>query len=152
MEVMRTRNTALILETLTDPKLWSLINEDGVSPEGFEPDVDHTIWIAMLDDDERLRGFVAGIPLGKNEVDLHVAIKPEFWGEAKVNVALGKKAVAAIQKITGARKFTAQIPVIDKQVVRYAQRVGLQREGVNKKSYLRNGELHDQYHMGLIVE
>lgn len=152
MEVRRTHNAAFIAGIVGDEKLWTLINEDGDSLDPATIETEHSIWLGLIDGQQNVRGFVIVIPKGRTEAELHVAIRPEYWGDSETNVALGKLAVADAIARTGARKLTAQIPTTDHQVVRYAQRVGFQREGVNKKSYLRGGELLDQYHMGYIVE
>lgn len=152
MEVRRTHNVDLILETVAEPRLFAASNEDGATPEELRIDTRRVTWLALIDDERNVRGFVVGVPRGRATMELHVAIKPQFWGDSKPNVELGKMAVAWLAEHGGVRKFVACIPTEDKQVVRYAQRVGLQREGVNKQSYLRNGEMIDQYHLGLVIE
>jgi len=150
VRVTRTVNQELIKETLNDPVLWDVSTEDGTPPlEEFWPDIDEKIWIALIDDDDNVRGFMIGDLVSRVQVRVHIAIRSEYWGD-KANVELGKQAIAWFQE-NGAQKIIATIPTEDKQVLRYAQRCGLQREGVNKKSFLREGELLDQYYLGLVA-
>lgn len=151
LRVRRTKNAELIREALSDPRLWRVVAQDGEALEDFDPAPEVVTWLALLDEDT-LRGFLLAIPRSRIVTEVHIAIKPEFWGDSKTNVALGKLACEWVRDHTGARKLVAQIPTTDKHVLRYAQRCGFQREGVNKKSYLRGGELLDQFHLGRPLE
>ena len=150
MRVQRTFNEELIKEVLSDERLWEVSTEDGTPPVAeFWPDIDEKVWVAMIDDDDKVRGFMVGDLVSKAQVRVHVAIRSEYWGD-KANVELGKMALQWYID-QGTRKIIATIPTEDKQVLRYAQRCGLQREGINKKSFLRNGEMLDQYYLGMVA-
>lgn len=150
MEVKKTRNAELIKELLDDETLHSVTSEDGTDPSSFEPDVYASTWLALVDDEETIRGFMVLIPTGRVTASIHVIIRPEFWGDSKTNVALGKLSVAYAFD-HGIRKLTAEIPTEDIEVLRYAQRVGFKREGINRSSFLRNGELLDQTYVGMVA-
>ena len=149
MRAIATRNVELIREVLTDARLWEVCHEDGApGPDHFVPETEYSKWIALVDHQDNFRGFVLASPLSNTMADVHVMIRPEYWGWAG-NVELGKLAVQWLWDNTTYKKLVACIPVSDKQVFRYACRVGFKREGVNRASFLRNGELLDQYYMGL---
>lgn len=151
MRVQRTVNEELIKQTLNDQRLWEVSTEDGTPPiEDFWPDTDNKIWIALIDSEDNVRGFLIGDIVSRAQVRVHIAIRSEYWGDSKTNVELGQIALQWFIN-QGARKIIATIPTEDKQVLRYAQRCGLQREGINKKSFLRNGEMLDQYYLGLVA-
>ncbi len=152
MKVQRIFNDELVKAVLTETRLWATINEDtGPSVEDFYLDTDEVYSVALLGDDDELHGFVLAHPLSGTVVSTHVCIAPDYWGH-KDNVKLGQMACALIFEIPGIVKQVASIPVTDKEVLRFAQRVGFQREGMNKASFLRNGELLDQYYVGLTQE
>lgn len=137
---------------LTETRLWATINEDtGPTVEDFFLDTDVVFAVALLGDDDDLHGFVLAHPLSGTVVSTHVCISVDYWGH-KDNVHLAKLAVELIFEIPGIQKQVASIPVTDKEVLRFAQRVGFQREGMNRSSFLRNGELLDQYYVGLTQE
>jgi RimJ/RimL family protein N-acetyltransferase len=148
VKVQRTKNIPLIKEVMDDEKLIKATSEDGTDIAGFTPEVESTAWIALIDDKDQIRGFVIVSPTGRVSASIHVAIRTEYWGDSKTNVKLGKLAVKYAFD-HGVRKLTAEIPTPDQEVLRYAQRVGFKREGVNKQSFLRNGELLDQTYVGL---
>jgi RimJ/RimL family protein N-acetyltransferase len=150
MRVTRVYNQELVTDMLRHPKLWEVMSEDtAVAPEEFSLDLADLFAIALLsgDNDDRLHGFIIGAYRTDTIVEAHVAIHPDLWGH-KDNLALAKLGVAELIIKTGAHKLVASIPTTDTEVLRLAQRVGFKREGVNRKSFLRNGELLDQYYVG----
>ena len=150
MRVQRTVNAELIKEVLSDQRLWSASTEDGTVPvEEFWPDCEAKVWLALIDSNDQIRGFLVGDVVSKAQVRVHIAIRSEYWGD-KENVALGKLGLEWYQE-QGAKKIIATIPTEDTQVLRFAQRCGLKREGINKQSFLRNGEMLDQYYLGLVA-
>ncbi len=137
---------------MTKPDMWEAIGEDNSGEaKDFHIDLDGAYAIALVGgegDDENLHGFVIGHHYTDTILAIHVLISPDYWGHDD-NVELGKRACALLLELSGAAKLVASIPFADKEVLRYAQRVGFEREGVNKKSFLRGGELLDQYYVGL---
>ena len=153
MRVQRVNNARLVESVLTEPDLWDAISEDdGGAPEDYCIDLDGMYAIALLGGEEdELIGFVLGRHYTDTIIETHVAISPKHWGNED-NVELGREAIQLLLEASGADKLVASIPVTDKEVLRFAQRVGFQREGINKKSFRRDGELLDQYYVGLTRE
>jgi len=150
LRVQTTSNVDLIKEVLNDQRLYEVTTEDGTGPlETFNPDVIDTIWVALIDD-ETIIGFMIAEQVSKAVLSVHVAIRSDEWGNSKRNVELGKQAIALLLSAETIHKVVAQIPVEDQHVLRYAQRVGLRREGINRESFLRKGKLLDQYYMGMV--
>ena len=138
---------------MTSDELWNSVSEDGsVGKEEYAATVDmegmYVLALLTGHEDTLIHGFVIGRHITSTVVETHVAISPDFWGHED-NVPLGKLACTWLLTLPGVEKLVASIPVPDKQVLRYSQRVGFQREGVNKQSFLRNGELLDQYYVGM---
>jgi RimJ/RimL family protein N-acetyltransferase len=152
LRVIRTRNTELFREILLQDKLWDAISEDGsIGKDEYFPDLEAIVAVALIADDT-VRGFVISRQVTDSVAEAHVAISPDYWGE-KQNVALGKMGCAYLfQANPRLMKLVASIPETDAEVLRFAQRVGFQREGINRKSFLRKGELLDQYYVGLCRE
>lgn len=153
MRVQRVNNARLVESVLTEPALWEAVSEDDTgAPEDYRIDLDGMYAIALQRGEENeLIGFMLGRHYTDTVVETHIAISPKYWGNDE-NVELGKKACMLLLEASGADKLVAAIPFPDKQVLRFAQRLGFQREGVNKKSFRRNGELLDQYYVGLTRE
>jgi RimJ/RimL family protein N-acetyltransferase len=149
MRVQRIYNQDLLRSVLLKPELWATLQEsEGTSPDEFYPDLETNTALALIGEDNALHGFVVFDQTYHSIADTVAALAPEFWGH-RDNVALGKLACAEILKTSPRiHKLVASIPVPDKQVLRYYQRLGFQREGINRKSFLRSGTLLDQYYVG----
>jgi RimJ/RimL family protein N-acetyltransferase len=151
MRVQRVYNQELLRSVILQPRLWKAISEDGsIGPDQYYPDMESIYAIALTHEDA-LHGFVLGREYTDSVSEIHIAIAPDYWGHEH-NVELGKMGTTALFEQTGAQKLVASIPVDDKEVLRFAQRVGFQREGVNKQSFRRDGQLLDQYYVGLTRE
>ena len=156
MRIQRIFNAELLAEVVTDDQLWEAVSEDGsVGKTEYVKllDMEAMYVLALISGEENteLHGFVIGRHHTTTVIETHVAIRPEYWGHAD-NVRLGQLACTWLLTLEGVEKLVASIPVPDKEVLRYSQRVGFKREGVNKKSFLRNGELLDQYYVGMTNE
>lgn len=149
MRVKRILNQALLREVMLKPRLWNAVSEDdSCTPEEYWPNLESLIAIALADDDV-LHGFLLSRVISDSVNDVHIAIDPDHWGNPK-NVQLSKLGCEYLfEQRPRLKKLVAAIPVTDSQVLRFAQRVGFQREGINKASFLRGGELLDQYYVGL---
>lgn len=156
MRIQRIYNAELLAEVVTDDQLWNAVSEDGsVGKTEYRQllDMEAMYVLALIsgEDNTELHGFVIGRHHTNTVIETHVAIRPEYWGHDD-NVRLGQLACTWLRTLEGVEKLVASIPVPDKEVLRYSQRVGFKREGVNKKSFLRNGELLDQYYVGMTNE
>lgn len=157
MKVQRIFNAQLLVQVLTqNDELWDAISEDGsVGKAEYAERLDmqgmYVLALLSGESDTTLHGFVIGRRITDTVIETHVAIDPAYWGHSD-NVMLGKLACAWLLKQGTTAKLVASIPLPDKEVLRYAQRVGFQREGTNKKSFRRNGEILDQYYVGMTHE
>jgi RimJ/RimL family protein N-acetyltransferase len=150
MKVQRVFNVALLRDVIGQPALWTSVSEDNsIAFDEYYPDLESLYAIALVDDDENLRGFILGRPITDTVCEAHVAIHPDYWGDSATNVELARMGCQWILDFEDFDKLVASIPVTDKQVLRFAQRVGFKREGTNRKSFRRNGELLDQYYVGM---
>jgi len=82
--------------------------------------------------------------------DVHTCVLPQFRGEEAVSAA--REGAEWMFKETNCQKITASFPVINSGAYALARSIGMKKEGVNKKSFLRDGHLHDQIIMGLCKE
>ena len=154
MKVQQIHNAALIKEISTHEKIWDNITEDGaIAPEEYEPDMDNWIWLACTTENDnytlKLHGIMGFHPMSDTMWQAHALFRPECWGD-KRNKKLGRLALDWLFKHNSrVHKIIGIIPDISKETLRFSARIGMKREGVLKKSYLKNGKLHDQYIVSL---
>ena len=154
LKAIPTKNALLIREIMTEGKLWEQLSEDHApAKEDWMPDMRYP-WLVLtreIDDMVELYGVVAFIPQTPIVYKFHPAFLPDKWGDAQIT-DLTKLALDWAWKNLPVQKIVASVPVIYKSTLRLGQRVGFKREGINKKSFLKDGILHDQYYLGLTRE
>jgi RimJ/RimL family protein N-acetyltransferase len=146
MKIERTHDMALVAAIMKDPAIWPHIHEDGTTDD-FQP-VDHEgfHWMLVTDDDGPLGVFLVH---ARGEVcfEMHTCLLPKCWG---------KHAASAAQLLAGwafneagCQKLVTSVPAYNRLALRFAKAGGMQQEGINRASYLRNGELVDQIMLGI---
>lgn len=148
---MRTTDAAWIKEVMTHPRIWPRISDDhSPAPEDFEPILHEGLY--YLSPEHR------GAPVGvfffhAHSVvcwEIHTCILPEFWGPPAVLAA--RAAMLWMVDNTACRKIITHVPDDNPVAHRYARRVGMTDEGVNRASFLKGGSLLDQFFLGITVE
>ncbi len=139
---------------MTEDKLWKRLSEDHApAREHWMPDMRYP-WLVLtreIDDTVELYGVVAFIPQTPIVYKFHPAFLPDKWGDEQIT-DLTRLALDWAWKNLPVQKIVATFPVMYKSTLRLGQRVGFKREGINRKSFLKDGELHDQYYLGLTRE
>lgn len=79
--------------------------------------------------------------------EVHSCVLPQWRGRNAANAAL--YAALWIFGNTDARKIVTLVPAYNRRAYALAWRAGMRAEGVNKKSFLKDGKLHDAILMGL---
>ena len=155
MKIVRTNNPDLIAKFMTQPKLYERMREDtSPNPASWRPNLLLSTWLMVYEEHEnevKVVGIFAFVPETELIYRFHPAIAPEFWGKPQ-SLAAGKLAVNWLWKHTNAKKIVGKVPIIYKDLLKWGQRLGFAREGIQRRSFLRNGELLDQYYMGISKE
>lgn len=136
-----------------NPAVFRWINDDLTKTEhvDFSKIVARGLFFLPVFDDGRKMGFFYFVPWNNVCWEVHSAIIPEFRG---------KKAIAASKLMAQwffanmpyASKIVTHVPVDNQKAYAYAVRTGFTKEGMNRKSILRDGNLVDQYLFGLCKE
>ena len=144
MIITQTQNIGDIKGILCHPEIYDRIAEDGMPNwEDYEPDIDGVM--CVMDENKigvMLYHWVNGITL-----ECHIQILPEYRKEANKFCQL---ALQWAWDNTKATKIVAQIPELYPDVVKFAYKNGFQLEGMNEKSYMKNGKIYSQMYLGLI--
>lgn len=156
LKIVQCKDSNLIKQVMTTPKIWNAAVEDNspVSRETWEPIMEGILWIAALkveDSKRTLYGMWMLCPISSTVIAIHTGILPKYWGKPE-NVEFAKLAAQWIWENTPARKVVSYIPVTLPNVLKFAQRAGMKLEGINERSFLKDGKLIDQYYVGLCKE
>lgn len=143
MMVSRTLDVTKINNVLKHPAIFDRISEDGVFFEVWQPDTKQAFY---LTDDQNI-GVMVYHWINGITLECHVQVLPEHREKA---FEFGQKAIRWAWMNTEATKIVAQIPSLYPDVLRFAYKHGFSFEGNNKQSYRKNGNIYDQYYLGLI--
>jgi RimJ/RimL family protein N-acetyltransferase len=145
--VARCYDVDVIKYVLTEKDIYERIREDGWPDSSFyQPDIVNCVYIIGIVGSEPM-GIATVCPINNVSCECHFSVLPGF---RKVYAhEFAKKAIEWTFE-AGFHKIVAQIPFIYPKVKNFCVKTGFQVEGINRKSILKNGEIHDQWYLGLL--
>lgn len=146
MKATRIYDHELITSIMTRPDIWEDIAEDGQIESDFCPQVDDECWLLMSDGVDVV-GLYNVHARNVITAEIHAHVLPEYRQAHSINT--GRAALDWIIKNTTYQKIVANIPIIFENVKKFTCGFGFQVEGINRASYLKNGEIVDQYMLGI---
>lgn len=138
-------------QILKDPEIFDRIAEDGHLTEDYEiPFDDHQCYMMLMLEEQAI-GVWNLHPLNMVTLGIHCNIIKKYRKHKK---EAGRLIVdwfvndCPIQY----QKLNAEIPVVYPEVYHFTKKFGFSDEGINRLSIVKNGELVDQYRLGLTRE
>lgn len=141
MIVFPTTDVKKIKSVLCDEWIYNRISEDGTpSAEEYEPPTD-----AVYLTDSDLSGLVIYQPINAASFEFHIQMLDRSKG-----VELGLSCIKWLWDNSDAIKIVTQVPEIYPEVCNFAGKIGFEKEGINRSSYLKGGKVYSQIYYGLI--
>lgn len=151
MKVRPVEDAALIRRCLTHPKIWPHISDDGSPPaERFEPHIGPPLLYLAAFEGTELGGVWLYHPHNHVTFEVHTCCLPAWWGPRALTAA--RLSLRWMIDYTPCRKVITHVPKGNRLAYRFALRVGMTDEGLNRRSFLRHGVLHDQHVLGITEE
>jgi len=136
--VQQTFDSGRIKHLMKD--LLVLADDDG----GFEPRVDSLNgWVIVKDYDK-----IQGIVYIEQQTTTTAMLHPYLIGDKGKGREMIKSALKWLLN-TNIYKINISIPIIYQSTINTAKKIGFIDEGMNRKSFFKNGEYHDQHLLGL---
>lgn len=111
-----------------------------------EPDMARTMWMAALADN-RLLGFLSATIITPREARVQVLVPKEHWKDKPLVKAMREGAEGFF--LGPLIKLTMSFPLEWAESLSLAARLGFQREGLNKASFVKDdGTVVDQLYLG----
>lgn len=150
--VVETKDPEVIKSVLLCEKVFNCISSDGAPGiEEYEPVTDGYTFIAGIQDVVFGKSVPFGLMIYKQkdsfQWECHFQVIPEYRKTHATEFA--EKAINWLWSNTDAIKIVAEIPEMFPNVIKFGEKMGFQREGINRKSYMKNGQICDQVYMGL---
>lgn len=133
-----------IKRILYNDEMWARISEDGQKKDldlegrGLE-------WYGFVGDNKVIGIFLAH-KVFKYTLQVHVSVLEEY--RDKYAIMCGKDVLNHFVQSDN-HKMVASVPAIYHDVYRFTKKMGLIEEGINRRSYFKNGKMIDQYLMGI---
>lgn len=143
VRIRRTWDMALVRRVLEHPAIRRATADDTVTSAAKPIVLPGLIWLNVGGG----RGIYALFQHNGILFEVHTALLPELWG------APARRAARALLRYvfqeTACQKLITHVPVFNRLALRYALEAGMQREGINRASFLRDGQAHDQILLGM---
>lgn len=149
MQFERTYDWTLVKSIATFPKVWAGISDDfSPQPEDWEPEQDDRVWYVLAKSDA---GSVLGMFIFYPENPIcwrsHSCLLPESWGEQALTAY--REACTWLWANTSCLRIIGAVPECNSLALGIALRSGLEKWGINPKSFQKGGKLFDQILLGI---
>lgn len=145
MIVERTYNEKEIRSIITHHDIWPRLADDKSGlPDDYRPDPGR---IYIKGEDGEIFGLGVASRRGTVVYNVHFQVLPVYRKTHAIPFA--EKFIQWMWDNTGARKLVAEVPDFHQNVIGFAHKVGFVVEGINTRSFLKDGKLHDQFYLGL---
>ena len=141
----RLTNKKIIRKILTNPEIWDRICEDGQDSKHYNPPMNKNCHWVGLYHNNILLGIGWLHPHNSVTAVCHVNVLKEHRIHS---LGAGMMAISYVVTETDYTKFIAEVGEIHKDVLGFMNKIGFEREGVNKASLLKNNKLVDQIYFG----
>jgi RimJ/RimL family protein N-acetyltransferase len=148
MTFERTRNWTLVKSIVTHPAIYPHVSDDfAAKPEDWKATDDEGLWYVLAMDGDELLGMFLFIP--QNEIcwDVHTCLLPKSYGSQAE--AAGRGMIRWVWENTRCLRIVTLVPEYNRLALSFAKRCGLVCYGVNPKSYMKRGTLHDSILLGI---
>jgi RimJ/RimL family protein N-acetyltransferase len=147
----RSQDWPLIKSIVTHPKIWPMASDDfSPAPEAWEPIQDERVLNVIARDADEVLGLWILVPHTKVVWQVHTCLLPS--GRGKRGRAAVLKAIEWVWANTECLRIITEVPLYNSAALLFALWAGMDKFGVNPKSFMKNGQLHDVVLLGISKE
>ena len=143
--INRIENAEFIKSFVTESEVFDEISEDNFSREQWNPDM-NSGWFVHTEDDEICGLWMAELRNGIT-IEIHPMILKKFRGKKAYKGA--KEFFTWITKNTKYEKINAEIATCFPNAKMFAVQCGMKAEETIRQSFKKNGEIYDQWILGI---
>ena len=145
MIAYRSLDHELIKSVMTNPVIAKNICEDGQHISQFDSNLSSDVWVIVLDENTAICAC-SFLKVSSECYEVHINILPANRHERKAIIKILYKWI--IDNLTQ-NKLTTKIPTCYPHIKLFCLSIGFEKEGVNRDSYIKNGELLSQDLFGI---
>lgn len=147
IRLSKTENWALIKQIVTDPEVYPFVSDDeSPLPEYWQPS--QAMTHCLVTDSDEVLGVWLFHKLRAAVYEIHTCF---------LKNARGKKAYEALKLLPGwawsnlkdAQRMVTEVPEYNRPALVFSLKAGMEKYGVNPRSFLKAGVLHDVILLGI---
>ena len=126
-------------------------SSDDFTPKDIHKSLHSALWLQCEKDGEKMG--LSAVKVASNSVlNIHIHIQKKFRGAGTIET--GKIILRWVVENAGPNfsKINTKIPVIYKDVIRFAHILGFKDEGVDRLSIMKGGKLIDRLNLGITFD
>jgi RimJ/RimL family protein N-acetyltransferase len=134
----------MVITWIQDPsEVWDKIKAILVDDNGeYEK---NGKFVGVFDEDKMAGAFLVK-PMNDYCYEVHGGISPEYFGQG---YAICRSMGVYVFNHTSCLKIVAIVPVFNRLMIRCLGKIGLKKEGLLTKSFMKGFKMHDQVIMGI---
>ncbi len=145
----------IIRAVYSDESVWPYITDDGTpdinTVDFIEPLKNQAIYFLIVEDNNTPAAVFLFHPWNTVTYEMHSAVMPKYRGEGSIEAAR-LAGMWMFSNVVMCMKLVTHIAVNNLPAIVLARKGGMHKEGINRKSFLKNGKLIDQYIYGICKE
>ena len=132
---------------IDDKEMYSRSSDD-FTPKNIHEGFHSALWLQCKKDNQKI-GLSAIKVASSSVLNIHIHIQKQFRGAGTIEV--GKTILRWVVENAGPSfyKINTKVPVIYKDVIRFAHTLGFKDEGVDRLSIMKSGKLVDRLNLGI---
>lgn len=150
MKVKVCEDLEYVKEVLFDDEMWGRCSDDYTIKDNKIIDGMGCLWLACYDEGRPVGVFSIKYN-GSAAVNVHVHIPKKHRGKHSKSIGLMFLKWVKDNASENVQKLNTQVPVIYKDVIRFAKSLGFKKEGINTCSIMKDGQLIDSMYLGLKI-
>lgn len=131
-----------------DQELYNRISDDFTSIDRWNPKL--SMWLGWFEDDV-CKGLLSVTEQNAIVLEIHLHVPKKYRGKDSFKIGNGIIQHLADNCDKRFVKINARIPECYKDVVRFSEKCGFDQEGLDRKSYLKNGKYYNTVLIGRII-
>lgn len=145
MNIQPAFDMSIVKAFMMQPEIWERAAEDYEEIVDFNPyNDDQAVWLECIDDSE-----VIGLILVHHDNSTTLRIHPYMTSKTKGRQMMAEFFQWVLTLPDQVQKIIVSIPTCHQIVYNFARKVGFIDEGINRLSYTKDGELFDQWNLGI---
>lgn len=133
---------------IEDPEMYGRSVDDHTNPDSISMALGNIRWLECNRDGERVG--LSAVKVASNSVlNLHIHIPKQHRGIGTLEIGRAILLWVVNSASPKYQKINTKVPVIYKDVIRFAHKLGFVNEGIDRLSIMKNGKLTDRQNLGI---